>query len=985
MKQILLLQLGLYQQARQASWLWMRALLVFVSMTSFGRPFTAATMASGDVPPSITWQKVFGGSSGDEALAVAATKDGGYVAVGRTTSTDGDGSGYHGGEFGDFFIVKTNASGNLLWKKILGGSGDDYAFAVTATADGGCVVAGLTNSSDGDVSGIGKGAWDFWVVKLTVTGDIAWQKVLGGGRNEAAFGITNSADGGVVVAGYTRSSDGDVTNNHGYRDLWVVKLSSTGDLVWQKAIGGPGFEQANAITATADGGYIVVGQTAIADDAEENVYVVKLNGTGDVVWQKTAGGSGRFERANAVVASADGGCIVAGITTSNDGDVSGYHGNGDAWVFKLNNSGDLIWQKALGGSERDEASSVLAMAEGGYLLVGTTSSADGDVTNSQGGDAWVVKLSDTGALVWQKTYGGSGGDGARSVAPTNDGYVLAGASDSFNDALSNNHGGGDFWLAKLAGSTPFTLLPPRFDCTAPGYLHMVTTGGDGSPVEFSGIGITDWTTEASHQLEAGVLSDLNTKSLTLKARQNGQVAEYTFNFRDHCAYPRSMTAFVGQSVSETPGWLLLESAREIMMEAVGLPSGIYLDIVPVGQPGSGQSYWRFNGAPTTSAGSPFDVTVNYFLRNAPSKRSSYSFRVTVLDPAPLTLLAPTFDCQTGAIIFQTSGGNGTPIEFGGIGITDWSTNPNQQVEAEVLKDPNTTTLTLKARQSGRVVDFPFHFRAFCSGVVSRTAYVGQDIATTTGWGLLGRSDQESASATGLPPGLRLEVVPIQFGGPEGGGLYWVFAGVPTTATGSPFRATLTRTRNGQTTTTTLLITVIQLPLMFQPPLYSCLTGELTINYKGGNGTPVQFMVPGLGDWQNFPSFTVPSWIRNDPNAQPLQLMLRQSGQVVTYPFNFRVQCTTARVIVSEANTSLQINVLGNPVNREIVAEVSGAVGRPLRIQLTDVAGRVLAEQQLNSVQATERIHIPLTARPTELLLLHASTPTQHQTVRVLMN
>ncbi len=145
------------------------------------------------------------------------------------------------------------------------------------------------------------------------------------------------------------------------------------------------------------------------------------------------------------------------------------------------------------------------------------------------------------------------------------------------------------------------------------------------------------------------------------------------------------------------------------------------------------------------------------------------------------------------------------------------------------------------------------------------------------------------------------------------------------------------------------------------------------------------MVPGLAGWQNSPTFTVPSWIRNNPNAQPLQLMLRQSGQVFTYAFNFRAQCATARVAAPETDTRLQINVLGNPVSRELVGEIMGATGQPLHIRLTDVSGRVLAEQQLESAQAIQRIRIPLSGRSAGMLLLNAATPNQYRTARVLMN
>ncbi|MPR37296.1 hypothetical protein [Salmonirosea aquatica] len=246
-------------------------------------------------------------------------------------------SGNHGNS--DYWVVKLDAAGGIVWQKALGGSGVDVATALTASPDGGYIVVGYTQSTDGDVSG-NHGNSDYWVVKLDAAGGIVWQKALGGTGYDEAKVITASGDGGFVVAGFTYSTDGDVSGNHGNSDYWVVKLDSLGSIVWQKALGGTGYDIANALTASDDGGFVVAGFTESNNgDVAENqgnadYWVVRLDSLGGIVWQKALGGTD-YDDAFAITASDDGGFVVAGFTESNDGDVSGNHGNADYWVVRL--------------------------------------------------------------------------------------------------------------------------------------------------------------------------------------------------------------------------------------------------------------------------------------------------------------------------------------------------------------------------------------------------------------------------------------------------------------------------------------------------------------------------------------------------------------------------------------------------------------------------------------------------------------------------
>ena len=241
--------------------------------------------------PSTQWQKSLGGTNNDQAYSIQQTTDGGYIVAGWSSSIDGDVTGNHGGN--DYWVVKLNSSGTIAWQKSFGGSNDDYAYSIQQTNDGGYIVAGWSRSNDGDVTGHygTTNYYDYWVVKLNSTGTIEWQKSLGGSDHDYAYSIWQTTDGGYIVTGRSYSNDGDVTGNHGGDDYWVVKLNSTGTIAWQKSLGGTNNDQAYSIQQTNDGGYIVAGRSYSNDEnvtghhGTANYYdywVVKLNSTGTI-------------------------------------------------------------------------------------------------------------------------------------------------------------------------------------------------------------------------------------------------------------------------------------------------------------------------------------------------------------------------------------------------------------------------------------------------------------------------------------------------------------------------------------------------------------------------------------------------------------------------------------------------------------------------------------------------------------------------------
>jgi hypothetical protein len=460
--------------------------------------------------PTIQWQKSLGGT-GVEMIGslVQQTNDGGFIVAGYSESNDGDVSGNNGN--GDYWIVKLRSIGTIEWQKSLGGSGNDALRSIQLTNDGGYIVAGFSESNDGDVSG-NHGMSDYWVVKLNSSGAIEWQKSLGGTVVELVSFVQQTNDGGFIVAGNSYSNDGDVSGNHGdmNMDYWVVKLSSIGNIEWQKSLGGS-FEDGylNSFQQTNDGGYIVLGNSNSNDgDVTGNhgnidFWVVKLTSLGILEWQKSLGGTGD-EFSLSIQQTSDGGYIVAGESFSNDGDISGNHGSSDYWVVKLTSLGILEWQKSLGGTDMEYSPKIQQTIDGGFIVAGSSFSNDGDVSGNQGqtdcwvvkltsdgtiewqksigssyydnpnsieltndsgyiisgfvdyeqfptnSDCWIVKLNSTGTIEWQKSLGGSGSDVAFFIQQTSDGgYIVAGESFSNDGDISGNHGNGDYWIVKL--------------------------------------------------------------------------------------------------------------------------------------------------------------------------------------------------------------------------------------------------------------------------------------------------------------------------------------------------------------------------------------------------------------------------------------------------------------------------------------------------------------------------------------------------------
>ncbi|MEI6091365.1 MAG: choice-of-anchor D domain-containing protein [bacterium] len=407
-----------------------------------------------DSTPSIEWQRTIGGSSVDYSHSIQQAKDGGYIIAGSSSSLDGEVCGGKG--VLDDWIVKLNPLGFLEWQFTWGGSSCDEAKSIKQTIDGGFIIAGYSFSIDGDIIG-NKGEADYCIIKLDQSGKIQWQKNIGGSAYDKATDIQQTSDLGYIIVGFTRSHDGDLDTNYGIEDAWIVKLDQMGAIEWQKSIGGSQYDWARSVEQTNDGGFIIAGSTNSADgDIKENkgkedAWIIKLNQFGSIEWQKTMGGS-KDDAINSIHQTFDKGYIIAGMTRSNDNDVNGFNGGDDSWVVKLNQIGDIEWQKTMGGYSRDQANSVQQTSDSGYIVAGYYSSSNGNIRCPQYNyNYWIFKLNQKGTLEWQKILGGSLSDQASCIQQTYDGgYIVLGNSESSDGDVDFNKGITDCWIIKLS-------------------------------------------------------------------------------------------------------------------------------------------------------------------------------------------------------------------------------------------------------------------------------------------------------------------------------------------------------------------------------------------------------------------------------------------------------------------------------------------------------------------------------------------------------
>ena len=416
--------------------------------------------------PEVEWSRVIGGDADDFAHAVVPSSDGGYVVAGETSSYGAGGK--------DAWLVKLDREGDEQWRRTFGGPRDDVAYDLRQTGDGGYVLAGATQSFSADSATEN----EFWLVKTNASGEQEWQRTFGNIElrgaldldiSDVAHTVRQTDDGGYVLAGWSLGSRD--------RDVWLLKTNSRGVLLWSRQFGGRLEDKAYDVIQTSDGGYAVAGQTASSGSGGNDFWLIKTDHRGLKEWASTFGGQYNDE-ARAVVETIGGGYALGGYTWSYGAGLS------DFWLVKVDSSGALEWDRTHGGLPRDAAHSLQQTTGGGLTLAGWSESFSG------GDQIWVVKTGPFGSTHWTKTYRAgrsqaTGASGARALQRTDDGgFVIAGWTGpqgglrDFSvikvspEAQPGEAAAGPAVVLRNTGTASITSAAVGFDTQGPGHAEL---------------------------------------------------------------------------------------------------------------------------------------------------------------------------------------------------------------------------------------------------------------------------------------------------------------------------------------------------------------------------------------------------------------------------------------------------------------------------------------------------------------------------------
>lgn len=359
---------------------------------------------------------------------------------------------------------------NIQWDKTIGGKDDEYLSTVINTDDGGYLAGGYSMSGiSGDKTEMQRGSFDYWIVKLDASGNIQWDKTLGGKDGDNLNAVLQTSDGGYLLGGHSASGiSGEKSDTaRGYYDYWIVKTDESGNVQWDKTIGGASADYLSSMLQTEDGGFLLGGMSSSNKSGDkksptrgrDDYWLVKINALGSIEWDKTFGGN-KDDYLTAIQKTIDGGYILGGYSDSkNSGDKSqkgrGYR---DIWVIKLNADADIEWDKTIGGSKFDELASLAQTSDAGFILAGWSSSdISGEKSENTRGtqgwyDFWIVKLNRNGSISWDKTIGGDGMElGCNIIEYPKNNYRIAGSSKSniSGEKKEDSRGSYDYWLISM--------------------------------------------------------------------------------------------------------------------------------------------------------------------------------------------------------------------------------------------------------------------------------------------------------------------------------------------------------------------------------------------------------------------------------------------------------------------------------------------------------------------------------------------------------
>jgi hypothetical protein len=410
--------------------------------------------------PNITFAKTFGGSNNDVANAIVKTNNNGYAVLGYTQSSNGDISSKNTEDF-DVFLLQFNENDELVFTNTFGGLEDDRGNSIIQTNDNGFAILGYSSSKNETISN--NGSRDFWIIKTNENGNLIWQKNFGFAGNDSGVSIIQTSDNGFLLTGIidVTASEGQgnskkrISKKHAGGDFWVIKLANNGDFEWSKFYGGSFTDTPFDVVETQNNGFIIVGSSDSKDvDISNNLgsydfWVIHISAKGELIWEKNFGGT-EIDEAYGIAKTADNNFVIVGDTRSSNKNVSTNNGGADVWLVKIDINGNLLWEKTIGSSGFDASRSIQLTADNGFLISGSSRSSDNNFINQGQNDALLIKVDEKGALLWQKTIGGSKVDLLYDAIQIDENsYIGVGESNSSDKDIVTNKGFSDLLIVKI--------------------------------------------------------------------------------------------------------------------------------------------------------------------------------------------------------------------------------------------------------------------------------------------------------------------------------------------------------------------------------------------------------------------------------------------------------------------------------------------------------------------------------------------------------
>ncbi len=454
---------------------------------------------------------------------------------------------------------------DISWERSYGGSGADGTRKAIKLMDGGYYVLGISVSSDNDVS-LNLGGRDMWLIKIDSSGNLISETSFGGSQDDDNVDIIYTSDDGFVFCGSSRSKDGHVPKNNGENDVWILKLDHLGNILWSKTFGGSGNDFGRRILEIENGDFLVL----LSSDSrngdfkhnygERDVIIMRIDRLGNLIWQKNYGGSG-YDFPENIIELTNGDFLISASSNSNDLDVGTSGTSTDFWLFKIDEDGVILSSAVFGGSRAELWPVVFETEDYHYLISGPTTSNDGNMSQNYGSyDAWVAKIDSNLNFVWEKSIGGSDFDRIVSIEETNVGTIILGGfsrSDDFD--LDNNYGERDAWLVEMNQSGG-VLQEQNFGGSEDDVIDDLLLLSDGTIVLFGG----------SKSMDADVQNNYGSFDLWVLELDNIQNSTYS-RLREDCRFvssPSSSTVILPLNYMNVEKTVYIHNQRWQLISAI---------------------------------------------------------------------------------------------------------------------------------------------------------------------------------------------------------------------------------------------------------------------------------------------------------------------------------------------------------------------------------------------------------------------------------